>query len=221
MKPDENLHIAPEQYRNFYVRRIDSLHEIDLDTVTAEDLIWRYGTGIAVTRGEGRYKTHSYRNGVQTEIGDLELSVWIAAAEYVVKRDGLEEEAAHLQEFITRKTSRYGFAWRNPSIRALEHCIRSTCKNPALVSFIPYNREYHPGVLASAHIVRVITECCQKPGEVTEEQIAQSYDGRVCCPICGRFSAYRRRDRHDMEPPELSLTTRRDASWLSISPRNA
>ena len=54
MKPDENLHIAPEQYRNFYVRRIDSLHEIDLDTVTAEDLIWRYGTGIAVTRGEGR-----------------------------------------------------------------------------------------------------------------------------------------------------------------------
>lgn len=33
---------------------------------------------------------------------------------------------------------------------------------------------------------------CQKPGEVTEEQIAQSFDGRVCCPICGRFSAYRR-----------------------------
>lgn len=106
MKPDEKPHIAPERYRNFRVRRVDSIHEIDLDTVTAEDLIWQYGTGVAVTQGEGRYKTHSYRNGVQTDIGDLELSVWITAAEYVVKRDGLVEEAAHLQEFITRKTSR-------------------------------------------------------------------------------------------------------------------
>ncbi|MCI9350159.1 MAG: hypothetical protein HFF83_13220 [Oscillibacter sp.] len=192
MKPDEKPHTAPERYRNFRVRRIDSIHEIDLDTVTAEDLIWQYGTGVDVTRGEGRYKTHSYCNGVQTDIGDLELSVWIAAAEYVVKRDGLEEEAAHLQEFITRKTSRYGFAWRNPRMHALEHCIRSTCKNPAWASFIPYNQKYHPEVLASARLVRIITECCQKPGEVTEEQIAQSFDGRVCCPICGRFSAYRR-----------------------------
>ena len=191
MKPDE-MHMAPEQYRNFHVRRIDSIHEIDLDTVTAENLIWRYGTGVAVTRGEGRYKTHSYRNGVQTEIGDLELSVWIAAAEYVVKRDGLEEEAAHLQEFITRESSGYGFAWRNPRMHALEYCICSTYKDPAWVSFIPYNREYHPEVLASAHLVQVITECCQKPGEVTEERIAQSFDGRVCCPFCGRFSNYRR-----------------------------
>lgn len=197
MKPDEKPYTTPERYRNFRVRRIDSLHEIDLDTVTAENLIWQYGTGIAVVQGEGRYKTHSYRSGVQTEIGDLELSVWIAAAEYVVKRDGLEEEAAHLQEFIHMKSSRYGFTWENPHMHALEHCIRSTYKNPAWVSFIPYNRKYHPEILASAHLVRVIMECCQKPGEVTEEQIAQSFDGRVCCPLCGRFSTYRRALREE------------------------
>ena len=192
MKPDESPCVAPEKHRNFRVRRIDSLHEIDLDTVTAENLIWRYGTGVAVTRGEGRYKTHSYRNGVQTEIGDLELSVWIAAAEYVVKRDGLEEEAAHMQEFITRKSSGYSFARRNPRMHALAYCMRSIYKNPAWVSFISYNREYHPEVLVSAHLVWIITECCQKPGEVTEERIAQSYNGRVCCPFCDRFSNYRR-----------------------------
>lgn len=192
MKSDEKLHTAPERYRNFRVRRIDRIEEIDLDTVTAENLIWHYKTGVDVTQGEGRRKTYAYRNGVQTEIGDLELSVWIAAAEYVVKRDGLEEEAAHLQEFITRKSSGYSFARRNPRMHALAYCMRSIYKNPAWVSFIPYNREYHPEVLVSAHLVWIITECCQKPGEVTEEWIAQSYDGRVCCPFCGRFSNYRR-----------------------------
>ncbi len=192
MKPDEKPHMAPERYRNFRVRRIDSIHEIDLDTVTTEDLIWQYGTGIAVTQGEGRYKTHSYRNGVQTDIGDLELSVWVAAAEYVVKRDCLEEEATHLQTFASRHCKWLRKNSHEERIAALQNCMRSLYRNPEWVSFVPYNQEYHPEVLESVHLVRIIAECCQASGDVTEEQIALSYDGTICCPVCGRFSAYKR-----------------------------
>lgn len=77
---------------------IDRLEEINLETLKAEDLKWQFGTGQAISAGWGRGKP-SYRHGVQTPIGDIELSVWIRAAEYVVERDGLQEEVKRMTPY--------------------------------------------------------------------------------------------------------------------------
>lgn len=178
---------AVEFYR---AHRIDQLQEIDLATVKAEDLVRHYGTGIAITHGTGRQKTHSYRNGIQTDIGDLELSVWIAAVEYVIQRDGLEEELSHLMEFENcngKDRSQKSSAKQD----CLCACISGLYKNPEWAAFVAYNRRYHPEVLERAHLVCIIPECCQMPGDTTAEQIARSYNGTVCCPFCGRFSKYK------------------------------
>ena len=69
--------------------RIDSIAMINLSLVTTDDLQWKYETGSSIASGTGKQKTYSYRNGVETPIGDIEFSVWCAAAEHVIKRDGL------------------------------------------------------------------------------------------------------------------------------------
>lgn len=172
--------------------RIDSIAMINLSLVTTDDLQWKYETGSSIASGTGKQKTYSYRNGVETPIGDIEFSVWCAAAEYVIKRDGLQEEQEHLQEFFSRSRSQDKCQSLSPKVLALRFCIHGLYKAPEWVSFVPYSRKYHPEVLKSAHLVSVITECCQIPGDVTEEQIARSYGGTVCCPVCGRWSPYKR-----------------------------
>lgn len=79
--------------------RIDNLEQLKLAHLKPGDLTWLYATGQGQTTGSGRNKQHSYRQGVQTPAGDIELSVWIKAAEYIVERDGLQEELEHLRPY--------------------------------------------------------------------------------------------------------------------------
>ena len=77
------------QKRHSCADKVDRVEDLDLDAISREDLIWQHGTGVSVSHGTGRAKTYTYRSGVQTKAGNLELSVWTAAARYVVKLDGL------------------------------------------------------------------------------------------------------------------------------------
>ena len=54
--------------------QIDRVEQLDLLRLKAEDLRWLYATGHGQTTGSGRNKQHSYRQGVQTPVGDVELS---------------------------------------------------------------------------------------------------------------------------------------------------
>ena len=56
---------------------IDQLEQLDLPHLRAGDLRWMYSTGKGQITGSGRDKRHTYRTGIQTPIGDIELSVWI------------------------------------------------------------------------------------------------------------------------------------------------
>lgn len=47
-------------------RRIDSIKEINLETVTAEDLRWKYGTYTSKSKGKGRDKVTTSRSGIMT-----------------------------------------------------------------------------------------------------------------------------------------------------------
>ena len=180
------------QKRHSCADKVDRVEDLDLDAISREDLIWQHGTGVSVSHGTGRAKTYTYRSGVQTKAGNLELSVWTAAARYVVKRDGLEAEAGHLREFFTQHGYRIGRTSGAREREVLCCCISGLYQNPQWVGFVPYNQRYHPEALKKAHLVRMISVCCQTPGFVTEEQIAGSCDGKVACPVCGCFSNYKR-----------------------------
>lgn len=74
---------------------------------------------------------------------------------------------------------------------AMQLHIDRIFENPRWVDFVPFNRQYRPEILQTAHLVTVVNECCQKPGVVTQEQIDASDNGTVACPCCGRWSPFR------------------------------
>lgn len=188
----KNRQSVPQQLRtrHFCTDKIDRIEDLNLNTISREDLIEQYGTGVSIPHGAGRAKTYTYRSGVQTKAGDLKLSVWTAAAQYVVQRDGLEAEIEHLREFFTQFGYRVGRTQEEKVREILSSCISGLYQNPQWVGYVPYNQKYHPEVLKEAHLVCVTLECCREPCLVTEEQIAGSSDGKVACPICGCFSNF-------------------------------
>lgn len=169
---------------------INSLTGIDLKTVTAEDLRWKYGTYSYESKGRGRDKVTTSRPGVQTPIGDIEIGIWVEAAKAVIHRDGLDEELEHMTGYYLKDG---GPAFPNKMLeyRALDAALSGLYKDPAWVGFIEYNEKYHPDLLASASLVEVYTDCCGELCTFTEARLERG-DSYATCPKCGSWSKIRR-----------------------------
>lgn len=68
-------------------QRFDQVSDFDLEQLTLGQLRAHYRTGISITSGRGYYKSSRYRTGIQTDVGDIELSVWCYLVEQVIQRD--------------------------------------------------------------------------------------------------------------------------------------
>lgn len=77
---------------------IDSLTGVpNREKLTHADLRAHYGTGQAILlSGSGRDKKYGYRNGIQTDIGDIRVDVWCQLVHELVIRSGEETLYAHL-----------------------------------------------------------------------------------------------------------------------------
>ncbi len=168
---------------------IDDLAQLDLDRLTADELRWMYATGRSRSTGSGRNKTHSYRSGVQTPIGDIELSVWIKAAEHIVERDGLRDELERLRSYAVGYGSGSAYSKQLTHAGHLSMCLSAIYRNPAWESFVPYNRQYHPELLETTPMVEVVTSCCQTRCTVPVAQI-RAADYAIHCPVCRKWTAY-------------------------------
>lgn len=169
--------------------QIDNIESIDLSTVTLSELRWQFGTGISISKGSGRDKTYSYRCGVMTDLGDIKEEIWYQIVSHIVKRNHEEEIVDAL--FTWHKEHNY-LSNTNAQLRceALQSYASRLWELPQWVDYIPFNRRFFPQVLEGAHIVIVVTSCCGKPGEVTQERIERAWCGQISCPHCGRWSSF-------------------------------
>ena len=171
-------------------RRIDSIKEINLETVTAEDLRWKYGTYTSKSKGKGRDKVTTSRSGIMTPIGDIELSIWVEAARSVVHRDGLDEELNHMTGYYLKDESP-AFPKKDLVNEALSAVLSGLYKDQAWVGFIKYNQKYHPDLLAAANLVEVYSTCCGAPCTFTKAWLERG-DKYATCPQCGEWGTIRR-----------------------------
>lgn len=130
------------------MKRIDTLEALDLPHLKAEDLDLQFWTGQAQSKGYGIHKVPDYRTGVMTPIGDIEISIWIKAAEYIVKRDGLQNEVKQLAPFIELPSDGPGPMSRQMlHVRILDACLSRLYCDIRWVEFTRYNEKYHPELL--------------------------------------------------------------------------
>lgn len=171
------------------MERIDSASGIDSSALTFENLRWSGESGVDTSTGKGAYKKVSYRTGVMTKLGDIEIKVWMQLMEQLIERSGEQ----WLLDALFQWEKEHSYAKTSAAkLResALELHSAWIFDNPAWVCYLPFNKQYRPAVLEQAHIVTVVNECCGLPGEVTLEQIDRAFDGGICCPHCGRWSKF-------------------------------
>ncbi len=157
--------------------------------VTFETLRVRYGTGRSfLIRTEGRHKVYGYREGVMTELGNLELKEWRRLAMELVETSQEQQLYQNLLEW-RQGHSCFGQSGTELENDTLKLHMDRIFDNPLWVDYIPFNRKYRPEILDPSRLVRVKTECCGKPGEVTKERLEYG-DGRVPCPVCGCWSEF-------------------------------
>lgn len=139
--------------------------------------------------GFGRDKKHHPWSGAKTKLGEIEEKAWCQIAEALIDRKG---ENALLKSLIAWEMGHNYVRVSGEEIKkeALRLHVARIFDNPLWVHFVPFNRQYRPEALESAHLVTVINECCGKPGEVTQEQVTASHDNMVACPHCGRWSRF-------------------------------
>ena len=88
-----------EKYKTIFNNtRIDRREQLGNIQPTSIDLRAHYGTGVALTKGTGWNKTHTYRNGVGTNIGDIERSLWQELVLELVQRNDEEKLFGWLKE---------------------------------------------------------------------------------------------------------------------------
>lgn len=169
-------------------RRIDKIEDLDMDTLTFEDIRKHYGTGQAIPHGSGRDKTYSYRHGVGTNVGDIKEDVWCEIVKRLIIRSGEHELFSSLRKWLMAEYPKKSRA--EIANGALELHASRMFDDPQWADYIPFNLEFRPEVLAKTEFVTIICSCCEKPELVTKEQIEAAYENRVVCPICGRHSEY-------------------------------
>lgn len=161
--------------------------------ITFETLRVHYGTGRSfLIRKDGRRSIHGYRRGVMTDLGDLELEQWRRLAEELIQSSKEQQLYQNLLEWKQEHNyTRCSMA--ELATDTLELHMARIFDDPLWVDYVPFNRRYRPEVLNSTRLVLVKTECCEKYGQTTQEQLDEADRcGRgTSCPICGRWSAYR------------------------------
>ena len=71
--------------------RIDDVSKIGRSLVTYENLTPHYGTGQSIRLPDRHYeKRYAYRNGVQTDLGDIIESGWVELAKWLVEKEQKE-----------------------------------------------------------------------------------------------------------------------------------
>lgn len=167
---------------------------IQANGITFENLRYHYGTGRAYTiSGTGRNRVTGYREGVKTNLGDLEISEWMDLMQQLIEKSGEQAIYAALIEWLTEHNYRKASKSEIAREAMVQHSYR-IFDNEEWVDFIPFNRRYRPQALSGVEIVKVFTSCCPKWSRITKRRMEcdkSIYGSRITCPICGRLSEYK------------------------------
>lgn len=162
-------------------------HKKAEEDLTFEDIRIHFFTGQAIlVSGEGRNKTYRYRNGVATNVGDIQADEWGHIVRQLIVRYGEQELFHQLVDWIKKHCP-----WaRNTSESeriALDYHVSRMPDNPLWCDYIPFNRKYRPDVLLKAEILQVQCVGCGNTFELTTERyknICLCSSGKLYCDYC-------------------------------------
>lgn len=177
----------------FKTVRIDDVSKLSDEDISHENLEYMHGTGVAVNVGRDRMgeKKYRYRHGVQTKIGDIEDSVWIALVKKLIEKENGQKLYCELFEWEKSENTVVNRDENDMMMSALSDYVSQINDNKIWWDYIRFNAKYYPEKLKDLTLITVIPNCCKIPCKVPPEQIRKHDDGDIIpCPFCNKGSLF-------------------------------
>ena len=158
--------------REFIREKIDSITQIEPKQITRDNLRLHYGTGQEiVTKNSQGNKISHYRSGVQTNLGDIEQSVWMELVQKLIEQENDQEIFAQLLEW-EKDNNHIGSKTKNDllreAMRSYTYCIYD---DKAWCDYVRFNKKYRPDVLENDPTLTLVhLVCCGSECRVPLEQ---------------------------------------------------
>lgn len=172
---------------------IDDIAHVDPALITHENLTVLHETGQSVyVSGTGKDKVFRYRVGKQTEIGDIEQSVWKGLVKQLIEKSGEEELLNQYREWVRANVP---WIWnvKTAEMGALELYVSQTHLKRSWWGYVSFNMAYDPDRLNDdPTLLRVLPDCCKKELRVPPEGIRQNHLEQqvISCPHCKDSSTF-------------------------------
>ncbi len=126
---------------------INSLAQIQqpIEELSFDDVRELYGTGRSYQTEKRRHddKGYTYRHGIQTKIGDIEISVWYELVERMIRLKRQEELYNQLLIWVEEEV-----VWFKTKEEAKGYALKLHASqifdNPKWVDYIPFNKRFRP-----------------------------------------------------------------------------
>lgn len=172
--------------------RIDKEEDVKGQIITLENLSSHGGTFFVRRKGEDRIGRRIFDNriGMQTNLGDIEISLWKSLVKRTIEQMGEKQMFNHLTVWATQHC-KWLHSKQEIEEYALELRAARIFDNPLWVCFVPFNRKYRPEYLTTIDMVTVVNTCCNMTYQVPRERLEHIQGKESCCEHCGRHGPYK------------------------------
>ena len=178
----------------FKREKIDSITQIAPTQITRENLRYMYGTGQAISfKNSQGNKVSNYRVGVQTALGDIEVSLWMELVRKLIEQENDQEIFEQLLEW-EKDNNHIGSKTKNDLLReAMQSYTYRIYDNKAWVDYVHFNMKYRPEILENdLDLMYVRLACCDRTSRIPKEQIRHYNEDpdTVPCPYCNKGTKF-------------------------------
>lgn len=167
---------------------IDRIEQLEKSKLSFEKLCKKYGTFRTYSDGTDRLgrKKHRSRVGVQTDCGDIEITLWCELVRKMIEQHNERELFNHLKVWVINECK-----WltdkQEIEREALELHACHIFDDPCWLAFVPFNEKYRPEVLERTELVWVVNEINPTPQRISREKMERDNATSFHCHICGKW----------------------------------
>lgn len=181
----------------FVCIRIDNITQINTEQITQENLRLHYGTGINITEKNSQGdKKSKYRIGVQTNLGDIEKSLWIELVEQLIEKQNDQELFKKIFEWEKDNNYIQSKTKKDIYVDALEVYTYRLYDNKKWWDYVRFNMKYRPEILDDPSLMRVHLDCCGRYSNLPKEQVQHNHEApdTIPCPYCNKGTSFMIKD---------------------------
>lgn len=165
---------------------IDRIEQLGNVEFTFEKLSKKYGTFRSYSNGTDRLGRKKFRSrvGVQTDYGDIEISLWCDLVRKLIEQHNEKELFNHLKVWVI-KSNQWLTNKPEVEIEALELHACRIFDDLCWHGYVKFNEKYRPEVLQGVELVWVVNQVETTPQRITRERMERDNATDFTKNTCG------------------------------------